>query len=125
MTAVLIVEDDEGIRDDLRDILADEGYGVAAVSNGREALDYLQSNRPCVVLLDLMMPVMSGAEFREAQLRSPSIAEIPVVLLSGASSAGDTAQRLGINQFLRKPFALKDLLSTVTAICPPEHHRQP
>ena len=66
---ILVVDDDPDIRDSLREVLEDEGYEVACVGNGREALDHLKTAnpRPCVILLDLMMPVMDGWQFRKEQ----------------------------------------------------------
>src|SRR5579862_4602951 len=67
-SGILIVDDDPDIRDSLKEVLEDEGYEVNGVANGREALDYLRkSPRPCVILLDLMMPVMDGWQFRREQ----------------------------------------------------------
>ena len=75
-SGILIVDDDPDIRDSLKEVLEDEGYEVNGVANGREALDYLRkSPRPCVILLDLMMPVMDGWQFRKEQKqirRSPT-----------------------------------------------------
>src|SRR5262245_13335746 len=85
---VLIVDDDHDIREALSQVLGDEGWVVATAADGREALDYLDAHRdalPEVILLDLMMPVMSGGEFRAEQLKDPSLAPIPVVVIS----AGD------------------------------------
>ncbi|MBC7545053.1 MAG: response regulator, partial [Candidatus Sericytochromatia bacterium] len=81
---ILIVEDDIDIRETLAEILADEGYSVASAANGLDAISYLQTEAmPCVILLDLMMPVMSGWEFRAKQQQDPTLAGIPVVVLSG------------------------------------------
>src|SRR5438552_202636 len=90
---VLVVEDDADIRESLGTILEEEGYGVVTTRNGREALSYLRSGRPrpSLILLDLLMPVMSGAEFRAEQERDPALADIPVVVLSGDSRATERA----------------------------------
>jgi CheY-like chemotaxis protein len=81
---ILIVEDEPPIRDVLAEILEDEGYRVSTVSNGMEALTYLrqQADRPRLILLDLGMPVMTGWEFREEQLRDATLKDIPVVVMS-------------------------------------------
>ena len=75
---ILVVDDDPDIRDSLREVLEDEGYEVACVGNGREALDHLKTAnpRPCVILLDLMMPVMDGWQFRKEQKQDAEIAGI-------------------------------------------------
>ena len=79
-SGILVVDDDPDIRDSLREVLEDEGYGTSCVANGREALDFLRSGkRPCVILLDLMMPVMDGWQFLEEQKRDPALAAIPVL----------------------------------------------
>ena len=114
---VLIVDDDFALRDALCAALEAEGFAVAAASNGREALDYLRSGaRPSLVLLDLMMPIMNGWEFRTEQRQDPELADIPVVVLSAFARSGDEELR-GIGQFLRKPFQLADLLAAVRAYC--------
>ncbi len=114
---VLIVDDDFALRDALCAALEGEGFAVAAVSNGQEALDYLRSGaRPSLVLLDLMMPVMNGWEFRAQQRQDPQLADIPVIVLSAFARSGDEELR-GIGQFLRKPFQLADLLAAVRSYC--------
>jgi CheY-like chemotaxis protein len=85
-------------------------------SNGRQALEYLQTGKPtCLILLDLMMPVMNGWEFRKQQLRDAAIASIPVVVLS-AHDSGERAD-LSPDGFLRKPIDAEELLSTVAKFC--------
>ena len=115
---MLIVDDDFALRDALCAALEGEGYVVEAVANGKEALDYLRGGaRPSLVLLDLMMPVMNGWEFRAEQRQDPELADIPVIVLSAfARGSGDEELR-GIGQFLRKPFHLADLLAAVRAYC--------
>src|ERR1022692_5028349 len=80
---VLIVEDDEDIRESLQDFLQDHNYQTIGAVNGRDALKRLAASdlRPCAIILDLMMPVMDGRAFREEQLRSPALAEIPTILI--------------------------------------------
>src|SRR6185436_19724926 len=80
---VLVVEDDEGLRDMMAQLLTLEGFQTATVANGQEALAYLHtSSRPEVILLDLMMPVMDGWEFRRHQQADPDLAGVPVIVLS-------------------------------------------
>ena len=94
-----MVDDDPDIRDSLREVLEDEGYEVACVGNGREALDHLKtaSPRPCVILLDLMMPVMDGWQFRREQKQDADIADIPLVVITatGQAPGADRRRRAG------------------------------
>jgi CheY-like chemotaxis protein len=118
---VLVVDDDFGLRESLCAALEEEGFAVAGAGNGREALDYLrrESHRqhsPSVVLLDLMMPVMNGWEFRAEQERDPDIASIPVVILSAFARATDEELR-GIETFLRKPVDMPTLLEALRPYC--------
>ncbi len=86
MAEVLLVEDDEDFRDLLAGILQTKGYEVVLAGNGAEALALMKGGlRPCIILLDLMMPVMDGWTFRQAQLADPAIASIPVIVLSAVS----------------------------------------
>ena len=87
--AVLIVDDDPGIRCLLSELLSDEGYAVETATNGCEALSLLRRVRPCLILLDIMMPVLDGWGFCREQQRRPDVADIPVALMS----AGDTLVR--------------------------------
>ncbi len=114
---VLVVEDDVTIRETLVEVLADEGYEAVGASNGVEALARLEEpgTRPCLIVLDLMMPVMDGAGFREEQLRRPDLAEIPVVVLSAQRDPG--GGRLGVEHVLRKPVRLADLLAITRTCC--------
>jgi len=116
--SVMIVEDDDAVRDTLADILEYEGYTVFAVNDGREALASLHcGSRPALILLDLMMPRMNGWEFRIEQLRSPEIADIPVAILSGAFDVRVQAALLGVREFLGKPVEVQRLLDLVRRFC--------
>jgi CheY-like chemotaxis protein len=118
---VLVVEDDEDIRDVLATILHESGYTVIIARNGEEALQHLRSGtgRPCVILLDLWMPVMDGWQFREEQRKDAALAGIPVVTLSGDHEA----QALDTAAWLSKPVQFNQLVSTVGRFCEP--HRPP
>ncbi len=117
---VLIVEDDTDIRDALCQILEEEGYRVLGLSHGRDALDYLRENpAPQLLLLDLMMPVMNGWEFREQQLQDPRLSSIPVVIISADGGARREAASFRAQGFLLKPVELDDLLATVARFCRP------
>jgi len=120
---VLIVEDDREIRHTLRDLLREEGYQVEEAANGREALALLKRFRlagerlPCMILLDLMMPVMDGWQFREAQVQDPELTGIPVVVLSADGNARQKALAMQAGAGLSKPVRLETLLSTVATYC--------
>ena len=113
---VMVVDDDDDIRETLAGLLEDEGYEAAAFANGREALDALQGGMaPRVILLDLMMPVMDGAEFRRAQLTDPKLAPIPVVLITAAGL--EPVQRSDYDEVLRKPLKIDRVLAVVADFC--------
>lgn len=115
---LIIVEDDPDIRTDLAELLKDEGYQVITAANGAEALIQLRATRrPCLILLDLMMPVMSGWDFRVEQLRDPLLARIPVVLLSGVNDLPQHAATLKAVGYIRKPIALKTVLGFAEKHC--------
>lgn len=108
--SVLVVDDDADVRELLRVALQAEGYDVAAVGNGREALNHLRSHADtCIILLDLMLPIMDGAHFRTAQLHDRSLAWIPMILMSGAPGADRRAHELGARRLVRKPLDLDDV----------------
>jgi CheY-like chemotaxis protein len=111
--SVLIVEDDRDIRECMADALEMEGYTVGLAGNGREALEVLRSGaRPDLILLDLLMPVMSGWEFRQVQLSDPLLSGIPVVVVSASAPGG-----LRPDRHLPKPFGIDELLEVVAAFC--------
>ena len=116
--ALLLVEDDDDVRDAVAASLRDEGYVVAEAENGRLALEWLQSNAdPCLVLLDLWMPVMTGMELQAAMAQDPRLAMLPLIVVSAAGDARARAQEMGARSFLRKPLDLQDLLATVERYC--------
>ena len=117
---VLVVEDDPTIREVLVEVLGEHGYDAIGASNGREALDTLaaSSDRPCVILLDLMMPVMDGRSFREQQLQSPDLSNIPVIVIS-AHLDHTVANDLNAAAYLRKPVKLAEVLRSVRTYCDP------
>ena len=116
---ILIVDDDHGIRGVLTQILQDEGHRVKTASNGLEALQTLrQSVRPCVILLDLMMPIMNGWEFMTRRREEgDSIAGIPVVVISADQQAREKATAIGAEDCLEKPIDLDRLIDTVERYC--------
>jgi CheY-like chemotaxis protein len=111
---VMLVEDDRAIRDMLRELLEDEGYRVKWAENGRDALARLRTGgAPRLILLDLMMPVMDGWAFREAQRGDPALSHIPVIVLSADDTVADTATRMSVAAWLSKPFELGALLEAI------------
>jgi CheY-like chemotaxis protein len=116
---VLLVEDDCDIREMIAEVLAESEYDVQTVSNGREALEQLRdlATKPCAIVLDLMMPVMDGWQFRALQLADPSLEAIPVILLSANVELGRPPPGFGNVICLRKPVRLDDLLTSLERSC--------
>ena len=115
---VLVVDDDDGIREALCELLADAGHAAVSVANGQAALDYLRSSGqvPCLILLDLMMPIMDGETFRRQQLADPTLRTIPVVLLTAAGR--EAAAKVPADGVLLKPVTLDDTLAAIARHCP-------
>ncbi len=117
-TCILIIEDDTDVREALADFLQDQGYQVAGAANGREALAVLRRiEPPCIILLDLMMPVMSGWEFRREQQQDPALAAIPVAVVTGIRNTVDRIAALNPVGYFQKPVDLSALLATVATYC--------
>lgn len=113
---ILVVEDNEDLREFVSAVLRHNGYAVREAENGRDALDQLEAMRPlpALLLLDLMMPVMSGPELLQALTASGLLPSIPVVVLS---AGGHPAHAAGATKFLRKPTDFKVILDVVREIC--------
>jgi CheY-like chemotaxis protein len=118
---VMIVEDDRDVRETIAEILQDNDYVAVGAANGAEALAELRGStevdRPGLILLDMMMPIMDGWELREALTADESLRDIPVVVLTAHASAPDVAARLNAAGYLRKPVSLRTLLDTVARFC--------
>jgi CheY-like chemotaxis protein len=112
MSKLLIVDDEVAILEALTDILSVEGYEVATAANGAEGLKRAGEDRPDLILLDLMMPVMDGQEMLRRLKESPDLRAIPVVVMSAGRVSKSELQG---SRFLAKPFELDDLLDTVSA----------
>jgi CheY-like chemotaxis protein len=110
---VLVVDDDELIRDTLATALVDEGYSVRVAGDGQAALNTLGEWLPDLIVLDLMMPVMDGLAFRAAQQALQRAAHIPVIVLSAAHNLTMRAGALGATAVFAKPFDLSTLLDAV------------
>ena len=124
--SVLVVDDDPDVRELLRVALENEGYDVAGVGNGRAALDHLRSHAAtCIILLDLMLPVMDGSHFRSAQLHDRSLAWIPVVVMSGGPDSDRHAREMGARRLVRKPLDLDEVTQAVSDVgCCQAHPRR-
>lgn len=114
---VLLVEDDADCREAIEHILREAGYDVVGAENGKVALDRLRDSNPCVIVLDLMMPVMDGWRFRAHQLRDEAVASLPVVIMSGAAQVDERAQQLGVQDYIAKPVEPDQLLDKLSRYC--------
>jgi len=123
---ILIVEDDDDIREALTQILELEGYVVREAANGREALDIsAREPSPSLILLDLMMPVMDGWQFRTEQLKDPNLSKVPVVVISADASVHEKVATFGAASVLPKPISLDRLLRAVESLYPPPRQSPP
>jgi CheY-like chemotaxis protein len=110
---VLVVDDNTEVCASLEEMLQDEGFDVKTSRNGREALDLLLGGlRPCAILLDLMMPVMHGWDFRAEQMRTPELAAIPVAVISASGfTTKSMLAQLGDVEFFPKPVSASEILA--------------
>jgi CheY-like chemotaxis protein len=118
---ILIIEDDKDIRDSIAEVLEVEGYEVASAANGQEGMDYLRGvgageRLPDAILLDLMMPVMNGMQFRAAQLSEPKYAEIPVIVMSADNRAVQKSEEMRSAMCILKPLEIDDLVSALNRL---------
>jgi len=112
---ILIVEDEVDIRENLKMLLELEGYKVFTAVNGDEGLKVLRTmERPCLILLDLLMPVMNGMDFLKKKRHEDAIAQIPVCIVSGVAEKPDMN---GVSGFVKKPIDLELLLKFVKFFC--------
>ena len=111
---ILVVEDESVIRSAIMLVLEMGEFKVTGAADGQEALNQLQAGElPDAILLDLMMPVMDGWQFRQEQLADKRIAAIPIVVLSACNSVHEQAAKLGAASYLQKPVPFRDLLDAV------------
>jgi CheY-like chemotaxis protein len=111
---VLLVDDDLETRDAVVSLLSDQGYEVYAIGDGRQALEHLRQSPADLIILDLVMPVMDGWQFRNAQRADPQLSDIPVIAVSGDDSA--QAAAIHADGYLRKPLSVAALLDAVERI---------
>lgn len=112
---LLVVDDDAELRETLAELLEEEGFRVTQAGSGHEALRALDVERPALIVLDYMMPGMSGADFRKEQLARPDLREIPLVLLTAAKECADFRE-MKPDAIVKKPFAMSALLDSVAAV---------
>lgn len=112
---ILVVEDDDDIRNVVIEILESEGYPTREAANGKEALEVLsQIEKPCLVLLDMMMPIMNGREFIDAVMADAYLAPIPILIVSAIADKANTTGSVG---FLKKPIDIEVVLKVVGQYC--------
>lgn len=116
---VLVIDDDLSTREVLSLLLTGAGFGVAMAGDGQAALEMLQrGERPGLILLDLMMPVLDGWQFRQEQLRDPRLADIPVIICSADGRVGQRAESLRALAYLDKPVDPAELIALVRRLYP-------
>jgi CheY-like chemotaxis protein len=116
MATVLVVDDEFGIVDVLETILTDEGYRIITASNGRQGLVRLAEEKPDVILLDFMMPILGGAEMLREMAAVPAHQRIPVIIMSSLGEQAVAERCKGYAAFLHKPFRAAAVLSTVARV---------
>jgi CheY-like chemotaxis protein len=116
MAIVLVVEDEFGIAELFDAVLTDEGYRVLTARNGKLGLETLVQERPDMVFMDYMMPVMDGSAMLAAMQADPSLREIPVVMMSSMPKAAVAERCSGYVAFMRKPFKLAELVEMVKRV---------
>lgn len=116
---VLIVEDDRAISDALSKLLVSEGYNVSVAYNGEEGIQILNQSKssPCLILLDLMMPLKDGFKFREEQLQLADHKTVPVVIMTASENINSKTERLHVQDYIRKPVDISTYLNVVKRYC--------
>ncbi|MEE9493474.1 MAG: response regulator [Gammaproteobacteria bacterium] len=118
MFSLLIVEDDQGIQEMLQSFLVNKGYEVATVENGRSALNFLADNNPNLVLLDWMLPDLSGPELLRKMRKNSVQRSIPVIMLTARAEEENKIEGLdaGADDYLTKPVSLKEMHARIRAL---------
>ncbi len=116
---ICVIEDDPFILEALTEILKEEGFDVRGACNGQEGIDFLRQSSvlPNLIILDLMMPVKDGFEFRKEQRCDDRLKEIPVVVMSANRNFEPKLSEVGGAAYLRKPVDLDELVGTVKRLC--------
>ncbi len=117
-TKILVIDDEPNIVQTLQDRLEMNEYNVRTAGNGREGLDKIEQDKPDVVLLDVIMPVMDGLEMLEVMRKKPENQDISVIMLTARSQTQDIARAnaCGIDDYIVKPFDLSELLEKIEAV---------
>lgn len=112
---ILVVEDDEPLRELLTSCFSEEGYRAVGLANGFEALHYLkQYSSPCLILLDWFMPKMGGEQFIAAQHQSSTIRDVPTIIMSASPKH---VRDIGVTGILNKPFSVDDVMELAAQYC--------
>jgi CheY-like chemotaxis protein len=115
---ILLIDDEDEMREALAEVLEDEGHIVAQAREGKMGLEYLRSNpHPKLILLDFMMPVMNGEEFCAHLNQDPNLNSLPVVLVTAASIAAKTLETMKVSGLVHKPIRIEDFLNLVKKYC--------
>jgi len=112
---ILVVEDEFGVAEVVEAILTDLGYEVATAINGRQGLDRVREQRPDLILLDMMMPVLDGPGVLRALQGDPALADIPVIVMSSLPEESVAELASGYTAFVRKPFKVRVIVAAVRA----------
>ncbi len=116
MRTVLVVDDEWAIAEVLEDVLGDDGYRVSVANNGKEGIDRALSDKPDLILLDYMMPVLDGPKTLEALARDERLRDIPVIMMSSLPEQTVRERCRGYVAFLRKPFLIGDVLLAIQQV---------
>lgn len=116
MAIIVLAEDEFLLADMLASFLEDEGHDVATAQHGLQALELIRERRPAIILTDFMMPLMTGLELAQAVRADALIADIPIVLMTGAQGSIGRAHPEAFNAVIDKPYVLSDLLDVVNKL---------
>ena len=115
---ILVVDDDDLVRETMVELLQDHGCGAKGVANGFEAIEALfTTDDVCLIFLDLVMPVMDGNAFREEQLKHEKIRQIPVALMSAYANLDNRSKQIRVDVYLQKPLGEAQVLDVVSRYC--------
>ncbi len=116
MKTIVIVDDEFGLADVLTATLSDVGFRVLSAANGKQGLEVMAEHPPDLVLLDYMMPLLDGAGVLKAMRATPTLAAVPVIMMSAVPESVVRARCQGYVAFLRKPFDFQALLDAVERV---------
>ena len=115
---VLVVEDEPLVREAVGAMMEPEGVAVELATDGEDALRRLRAGlRPCLIVLDLMMPRKDGWEFRVEQRQDPTLADVPVIVFSGHPGGAVRVHSLGVHEFMEKPIDVEALREKLDRLC--------